>query len=112
MKGKRGERLERADMEVIWGEKGKGKVRKVGGKGSGLGGLTRAEAGRLLEFVVKEMDWEGAIGFVRGEAGEVGEVRERGGMEAKAAGRISTPEGLKAHWRDVLGKRLVELYED
>lgn len=108
-------------MEVILGEKGRGKVRRVGREGLGLGGLTRGEAGRLVEFLLGGTDWEGAVGFMRGEgAGEggVGEVRATGGMErpvvgeGKATKRVLMPEGLKTHWREVLGKKLVELYRE
>lgn len=116
MKRRRGERLERADMEVIGGEKGRGTARKVGREGLGLGGLTRREAGRLVEFLLGGADWEGAAGFVRGEGG--GEVGATGGMDRPVAGagkmtkRVLTPEDLKTHWREVLGKKLVELYRE
>lgn len=108
-------------MEVIGGEKGRGTARKVGREGLGLGGLTRGEAGRLVEFLLGRTDWEGAAGFVRGEGGGEGGVREvgaTGGMdrpvvgEGKATKRVLTPEDLKTHWREVLGKKLVELYRE
>ncbi|MCJ1247532.1 hypothetical protein MMC30_004746 [Trapelia coarctata] len=109
-KRRRGERLEKADMEVIWGEKEK--VRK----GKGLGGLTRGEAGRLVEFVLAKMDWGDAAGYVC--VGRALKVQGREGgleglaVEGKEAARISSPEGLKAHWRDMLGNKLVDLYRD
>lgn len=114
-KRRRGERLEKADMEVIWGEKGQVRGRK-GGKG--LGGLTKEEARRLVEYLLGQTDWDDAAGYVCG--GRVAKVEGRDGggvdgrpmVEGKEAARISSPEDLKAHWRDMVGSKVVDLYRD
>ncbi|MCJ1392570.1 hypothetical protein MMC18_005440 [Xylographa bjoerkii] len=119
-------RLGRADLEVIHGQNPAS--RGVRGKKTGkpheekLNGLTRKEAGRLVEYLLGTTDWVGAANHVRGGALVKSEAVKMEPMEeqlrkpsdliAQATQRSIGPDHLKTHWKETLSKRLVDLYID
>ncbi|MCJ1474001.1 hypothetical protein MMC13_002657 [Lambiella insularis] len=118
------EKLDKADLEVINGEKPK--VRKMGvhGRRGKLGDMTRAEAGRMIEYLLGKTNWEEAAAYIRGGLIKVENVNVDytntdvpetiRGSKMPALKRTQTigPDGLRTHWKDTLSKRLVELYAD
>ncbi|MCJ1290393.1 hypothetical protein MMC34_001929 [Xylographa carneopallida] len=126
-KKRRAGRLGRADLEVIHGEKpavrggGGRKARKV--HGEKLDGLTRMEAGRLVEYLLRRTDWVDAAHHVHGNASVKSEAVKAEPMEeqpkklsdqgAQVTRKKSMgPDQLKTHWKETLSKRLLDLYID
>ncbi|MCJ1286129.1 hypothetical protein MMC26_005472 [Xylographa opegraphella] len=119
-------RLGKADLEVIHGEKpvlrgGSGKkARKA--HGEKLDGLTKKEAGRLVEYLLCRTDWADAANHVHGDASVKSEAVKVEPMEAQidrasehiahVAQKSIGPDHLKMHWKETLSKRLLDLYID
>ncbi|MCJ1437008.1 hypothetical protein MMC27_006391 [Xylographa pallens] len=118
-------RLGRADLEVINGEKSA--LRGVGGKkarkahGNKLDGLTRKEAGRLVEYLLCRTDWVTAAHHVHGDESVKSEAVKAEPMEqlektSDRTGQVTRksigPDDLKMHWKETLSKRLLDLYID
>ncbi|MCJ1385168.1 hypothetical protein MMC17_008289 [Xylographa soralifera] len=119
-------RLGRADLEVINGEKPM--LRGVSGKkarkayGEKLDGLTKKEAGRLMEYLLWKIDWVDAANHVYGDASVKSEAVKAEPIEEqfeKSSDQVSQvtrksigPDQLKMHWKESLSKRLLDLYKD
>ncbi|MCJ1321093.1 hypothetical protein MMC15_006437 [Xylographa vitiligo] len=123
---RRAGRLGRADLEVINGEQPV--LRGVGGKkarkahAEQLHGLTREEAGRLVEYLLCKTNWVDAANHVCGDASVKAEAVKPEPMEEQLK-KLSDrsvqvpltsigPDYLKMHWRETLSKRLLDLYID
>jgi hypothetical protein len=107
------------DKEVINGTDNNGvKSRRKAGGSMGMKNLdflTKAEAERLVYYVLGKTDWEDAAAFVYGET--LVKTEENRGGEEKRFGvdtqtRWTITDRLKAHWRQTLGRKLVNLYID
>ncbi|MCJ1401990.1 hypothetical protein MMC11_005209 [Xylographa trunciseda] len=119
-------RLGRADLEVIYGEKparrgaGGKKARKA--HGAKLDGLTKKEAGRLVEYLLWKTDWVDAAKHIHGTALVKSEgvkaepIEERLKKPSDQTAQITRqsigPDQLRMHWTETLSKRLVDLYVD
>ncbi|KAI9875562.1 MAG: hypothetical protein M1830_008331 [Pleopsidium flavum] len=113
-----------------WEERDRGTKVKKGKREEMLGGLKKDEAARLVRFVEESVDWNLAAARlskldIGGEAGGDGVVHgqlhtmclEGRDMDSAAGTSHMTPcseattaESLKEHWRDILSKRIVDLY--
>ncbi|MCJ1416458.1 hypothetical protein MMC32_002796 [Xylographa parallela] len=125
-KKQRAGRLGRADLEVINGEKPV--LRGVGGKkarkaqGDKLDGLTRKEAGLLVEYLLCRTDWVDAANHVHGDTSVKSEAVKAEPMKeqlektthrsAQVTRKNLGPDHLKMHWKETLSKRLLDLYID
>ncbi|MCJ1362084.1 hypothetical protein MMC16_001186 [Acarospora aff. strigata] len=138
---KKGEKLDRDDLKLIAraaqglmsGEDRKRIMKKKKGESEGmLAGLKRIQAEKLVRFVEEHVDWD--LAAVRLSEGR-GELEYNGDKIAQAQPpsrsqevshkaafgdmwpvasypEVSTAEGLREHWRDVLSDRIVNMYLD
>ena len=119
-------RLGRADLEVIHGEKpvsrGNGGKKPRKAREEKLNGLTRVEAGRLVEYLFGRTNWVEAANYVRGDALVKSEAVKTEPVEEnlkKASDHIAQlpqksigSDHLRTHWKETLSKKLVDLYVD
>lgn len=119
-KRRRLEKLEKADLEVIHGEKPKARKGGLLGRRGKLQEMTRIEAGRLVEYLLGKTDWREAASHVRGdlikkEPMESANVQKAFKLSEKMLSccrKPMGPDGLRAHWKDTLSKKIVEQYVD
>ncbi|KAI9771797.1 MAG: hypothetical protein M1840_001567 [Geoglossum simile] len=107
-RGRKGGKLDREDWMLIRG--GKNAVRRKRAcllSEEERGGLNREKVEKLVDFMAETIDWEGALRVIRG--GHTANVSPD--LSIKDNEGLSMPtEALSVYWRDVLSKRLVEMY--
>ncbi|KAI9777960.1 MAG: hypothetical protein M1839_008495 [Geoglossum umbratile] len=112
-RSRRGGKLDREDWMLIRGEdvakrKSAARRRRICLLSEEeRGGLDREKIEKLVDFMAETIDWGGALRAIRG--GHTASVS--GGPSIKDSEDLSLPtEALSGHWRDVLSKRLAEMY--